>query len=238
MRIRLPLGRTLLFACAFFFSLLALLPLRLALDWFALEKRGFAAREVLGSVWLGQLREAQLGPVPLADLSARLRPLPLLAGRARIDLQGSGDNPLKGALSVTRSGFGVEDATGRIEGAALFASLPVHALDLEDVSVRFADGHCAHAEGKTTAGLSSDVAGIVLANGLRGNVRCEGGRLLLPLTSQPGTETLNIRLFPDGRFNAEFGVRATDAAMAARLTASGFEPGEGGIFIARTAGEL
>jgi hypothetical protein len=45
MRVRLPLGRTLFFVCAFLFALIALFPLRLALDWLSLDERGFAARE-------------------------------------------------------------------------------------------------------------------------------------------------------------------------------------------------
>ena len=44
MRIRLPLGRSLFFLCAFLFALVALLPLRLALDWLGLDDKGFAAR--------------------------------------------------------------------------------------------------------------------------------------------------------------------------------------------------
>ena len=49
MRIRLPLGRSLFFVCAFLFALVALLPLRLALDWLGLDDKGFAAREARGS---------------------------------------------------------------------------------------------------------------------------------------------------------------------------------------------
>ena len=39
-----------------------------------------------GSVWLGALKEAQFGPVPLGDVDARLNPLPLFLGRARLSL--------------------------------------------------------------------------------------------------------------------------------------------------------
>jgi hypothetical protein len=63
MRIRLPLGRSLFFLCAFLFSLLALFPLRLALGWLALDDRGFAAREAEGvSGWAAspKRRSAQL----------------------------------------------------------------------------------------------------------------------------------------------------------------------------------
>jgi general secretion pathway protein N len=77
MRVRLPLGRSLFFVCAFLFALIALFPLRLALDWLALDERGFAAREAKGSIWFGGLSEAQFGTVALGDLTAELRTLPL-----------------------------------------------------------------------------------------------------------------------------------------------------------------
>ena len=73
MRIRLPIGRTLFFLGTFFLSLIALLPMRMAMDWFALPQRGLAAREVKGSVWFSELKEAQFGTVGLGDLNAALR---------------------------------------------------------------------------------------------------------------------------------------------------------------------
>ena len=62
----------------------ALLPLRLAIGWLGLDARGFAAREAIGSLWLGGVREAEFGPVPVGDVDARLATWPLLIGRARI----------------------------------------------------------------------------------------------------------------------------------------------------------
>src|SRR3546814_15218726 len=97
MRFRLPLGRRLFVLCAILFALVALFPLRLALDWLALDERGFAAREATGSLWLGALSEAQFGSVELGALQARLRPLPLLVRRAPPDLEPRADpNPLRG----------------------------------------------------------------------------------------------------------------------------------------------
>jgi general secretion pathway protein N len=54
MRIRLHIGRTLFFLGAFFLAMIALLPMRLALDWFGVGERGVAVREVQGSVWLAR----------------------------------------------------------------------------------------------------------------------------------------------------------------------------------------
>jgi len=223
MRIRLPLGRTLFFVCAFLFALVALLPLRLALDWLGLDDRGFAAREAQGSIWLGIVTEAQFGSIALGDLTAGLQTLPLLIGRARVDLEREeGPQPFKGGISVSRHSFGIEDLTGHLELGSVFAPLPIASLDLTDVSARFADGQCAAAEGTVRAGLSGSVDGFALPGGLSGAARCDRGALLLPLTGGTGMEALNLRLFEDGRYEVELAVRPIDDAMRDRLVASGF----------------
>ena len=223
MRIRLPLGRSLFFLCALLFVLVALFPLRLGLDGLSLDERGFAAREAKGSVWFGTLSEAQLGSVELGDLQARLRTLPLFVGRARMDLERGGEaDPFHASLTVSRHGFGVDDATGIIDVGTAFAPLPIASLELADVTVRFADGQCASAEGLVKATVAGDVAGLSLPAGLSGNVRCDEGALLLPLASQSGMETLDIRLFDDGRYEVELAVSPADDQMRDRLIASGF----------------
>lgn len=223
MRVRLPLGRSLFFLCAFLFSLVALFPLRLVLDWLQLDERGFAAREAKGSIWFGGLTEAQFGTVALGDLEAELRTLPLLIGRARVDLRRS-DAPdrFKAGATVTRHGFGIEDMTGALDIGSAFAPLPIASLDVSDVSARFVDGQCAAAEGSIRAGMAGEVAGIALPGGLSGNARCDEGALLLPLVSQTGMEALNIRLFEDGRYAIELAVRPVDDAMRDRLITAGF----------------
>ena len=229
MRIRLPLGRTLFFLCAFLFSLLALLPLRLALDWLTVDDRGFAAREARGSIWLGSLTEAQVGTVTLGDLTAQLRTLPLFLGRARVDLsRGDEQNRLEGSATVSRHSFGIDDLTARLELGGALAPLPVGAVDLSDVTAHFSDGQCTSAEGLVRADIAGEVAGLTLPGGLSGNSRCDRGALLLPLVSQSGTEALNLRLFEDGRYELELAVRPVDDAMRDRLIGAGFALGATG----------
>jgi general secretion pathway protein N len=225
MRIRLPLGRSLFFLLALLFCILALLPLRLALGWLGLDSRGFAAREAIGSVWLGSVREAELGPVPIGDVGTRLDMLPLLIGRARIAVRRGGEaNPLKGALTATRHGFGLDDADGSFDTAAAFAPVPIQSLDLSDVSVHFAAGTCRNASGLVRAQLGG-VSGIAaLPSGFSGEARCEGGALLLPLVSQSGQERLAMRLFDDGRYRIELSLPPGDAGARERLVAAGFAP--------------
>lgn len=229
MRIRLPLGRSLFFGCAFLFALVALLPLRLALDWFGVDERGFAAREAKGSIWLGSVSEAQFGTVALGDLQAQLRSLPLFAGRARVDLERRDEaDRFEGGATISRHGFGIDDMTARLALGSAFAPLPIASLDLADVSARFADGQCASAEGVVRAEIAGDIAGIALPGGLSGNARCEGGALLLPLVSQTGMEALNLRLYEDGRYRVELVARPSDDSMRDRLIAAGFGLTSGG----------
>lgn len=226
MRIRLPLGRTVFFVCAFLFALIALLPLRLALSWLDIDSLGLSARQAEGSVWLGGLKEARIGDAPLGNLSAGLSPFQLLVGRARMDVSNGQD--LEGGIGVSRTSTGIDDLTGVIPVAAVFAPLPVETLDLSDVSVRFDDRQCARAEGQVKAALSGDIAGIPLAQGLTGNARCEGGALLFPLTGQSGMERLALKLFADGRYTLDLSIRPGDPALGERLSASGFRPTQQG----------
>ena len=238
MRIRLPMRRSLFFLAAFLFSLVALFPLGLALRWLALDARGFSAREAQGSVWLGVVREARFGPVPLGDLEARLRALPLVIGRARVDLDHGGEEQgFEGDVTVSRHAFGVDDVRATLAPGPVFALLPGAAFDLSDLSAHFADGVCASAEGLVKASLSGDAAGIALPRTLTGTARCDGGALLLPLAAQSGMERLDLRLFEDGRYRIELLLRPSDEAARQRLAAAGFTA-SGAAFALRAEGHF
>jgi general secretion pathway protein N len=230
MKIRMPFGRGAFAVAVFFFSLVALTPLGLAIRWFGLDTRGLAAREAEGSVWLGALREAQLGPAPIGDVSARLNTLPLFLGRARISLARMDQTQrFEGAATVSRHAFGFDDATGQLRLGAMLASLPIGAVELQDVSIGFAGGLCSRAEGRVRAVATGEVGGMSLSSGLAGNASCAGDAALLPLVGQSGLEQLNIRLFADGRYRVELMIRSQDAALGARLAAAGFAAGNGGF---------
>ena len=222
-RIRLPLKRIVFFLAAFAFSLVALIPLRVAVGWFGAE--GLAARDAEGSIWLGMLKEAQLGPVPLGDVRARLNVLPLLLGRARLSLsRDEPDGHFEGAVSVSRHSIGVEDVTGQLRTGPLFAPVPIAALDLEDVSVHFESGQCESAEGRVRATMSGEMGGVTLPASLAGDARCAEGALLLPLTGQAGIGQVNLSIRADGRYRIDLIVRQADALLGPRLTAAGFQP--------------
>jgi general secretion pathway protein N len=215
MRLRRRWWRELFFLAALLFSLVALLPLRVALDWGGFEARGLSARQAEGSVWLGALAGARFGTMELGDVATRLRALPLLAGRARLDLAREGET-LRAGVSLSRHGFGVDDASGILTAPAL-EGLPPPALELDDFSVRFADGLCDHAEGLVKARFAGELAGIPLAAGFSGEARCDGPALLLPLVSQSGSDRLDVRLFADGRYRVDAALRPLGAPYSGRF---------------------
>lgn len=226
-RVRLATGPGALFSALLAIGLILFLPMRLALAWTGLDASGFAARSVTGSVWSGRLVEAQFGDLALGDLDARLSPLALLLGRARLALDG-GTRPLKGAVTVTRHGFAVDDVTAQIASGRVFQPLPVGSLDLTGVTVHFVDNVCTKAEGRVRATLVGDAAGVALPASVAGNARCDGGALQLPLASDAGRETVALRITADGRYAAVFALQPADADTAARLTAAGFVERAGG----------
>ena len=225
MRFRLRVGRKSFLAAAFLFALIALLPLRLAIDWLGYGDRLLTARAATGSIWRGALQEAQAGPVPLGDVTASLNVLPLFLGRARLSLAGADDETgLEGAVTLSRHSFGFDDVTGRFRTMALFAPLPISTLDFDDVSAGFTSGRCTRAGGEVQAGIAGEIAGMPLTSGLRGVARCADDALLLPLVSQSGMEQLNVRLYADGRYRLDLMVRSGDETVRTRLVAAGFRP--------------
>lgn len=242
MRVRLPLGRGLFFLCVFLFALLALLPLRLAADWLGLGATGIAAREGVGSVWAGALHGTQYRDVQLGDLVTRLRALPLVAGRAHLDLR-RGDavsgqpDRMEGAISVSRNSYGVGDVTARLPLSTQFAPLPITGIDLSGVSTRFAAGQCASAQGAVTVETSGSILGLPLPTTLTGNARCEGGALLLPLAGASGLERLDLRFTGADRYRATLSVRPADPALQLRLANAGFTAA-GGVYSLSIEGRL
>jgi general secretion pathway protein N len=220
--IRLATGRRALFGAMLAVALLALMPLRAVLGWVGLGDFGLTAREATGSLWAGRLVEARFGAVTLGDLDARLGFWPLLLGRARLELDGEGERPLSGAVTVSRHLLGLDDASASLVTGQLFAPLPVTTLDLEEATVHFRDGVCEKAEGRVRATLAGEAGGVPLPPSLSGAARCEAGALLLPLASQAGTEQATLRIQGDGRYRAEFALRNPDPASIARLQMAGF----------------
>jgi general secretion pathway protein N len=230
---RLPTGRKGLFAIVFVLALVALVPMRLGLGFLGFDERGLTAREARGSIWNGLLLDARYGDAGLGHLDAGLGFFPLFAGRARVSVEshlagGQDMQGLQGAFTIAGGESGLDDVRARIAAASLFAPLPVTMLDLEDVSVHFANGLCEDASGLVRAELGGAMGDAVAAQTLTGTAQCEEDALLLPLVSDGAMERLDVRIGADGSYIAELAVRAEDDSARERLTRAGFEPGPHG----------
>jgi len=225
MRIRLRTRPAILFAGLLVVGLVIFLPMRLALGWAGLGEEGFTARRVTGMIWDGALHDAMFGDVALGSLEARVSPFSLLLGRARVTVDGrpaGREDALHGVLIVSRTRRGVDALSGVLPTGRAFAPLPVTQLALDAVSVTFIDDIFTEAEGRVSAALGGDVAGVPLPAMVSGNARCDNGALLLPLASQSGNETITLRVTGAGTYNAALALVPSDPAAAARLTALGF----------------
>ncbi|KQU62272.1 type II secretion system protein N [Sphingomonas sp. Leaf339] len=230
-RIRLSTAPAVLFGAMLLICVIVFLPMRLVLGWAGAGEQGLLARSVTGTIWGSTLREARFGDLAMGDLSARLSPLPLLAGRATMMLTGPGGTgapPLSGNAFVSRHGYGIGSMTARIATGRAFQPLPVTSLDLDEVTVRFEDDRCVAAEGRVRAALTGDVAGIGVPPSVAGVARCDAGALVLPLSSQAGTESVTLRIGGDGRYRADLSIRPSDPVAATRLEAVGFVRGSDG----------
>lgn len=230
-RVRLRTGPAALFGAIFVVALIAFLPMRLMLGWIGLGDLGLSARQVSGSMWFGELTDAHAAGFALGDLAAHVSPIQLLVGRARVDVAGKGGEPLQGAVTLSRHSLGIDDVSTSMAGGTAFAPLPVTSLDLDDVSARFKDGACDHAEGRVRATLAGAIGGVPLPQAMAGNARCDGNALLLPLASTAGSESLDLRLRPDGSYAADMTMRTADPALGAKLQLTGFQPSANGYLL-------
>ncbi len=230
MRLRLTTRPSVSFIGMLVVALIVFLPMRLALGATGLADEGLSARRVGGTIWGGSLIEARFGAVALGDLRVSLSPFALLVGRARLAFEGvgAGGRPIAGTATISRHAMGIEGVTATLPAAGLFAPLPVTDLALEDVTVRFRDGVCEEAGGRVRATMSGEAGGLPLPPMMMGTARCEAGALLLPMTGQGGTEAVNLRIRPDGRYTADLVLTPGDPTAAARLEQLGFVAATGG----------
>lgn len=227
-------ARIMLSIVAALIVLIVQLPLSVALPMALPRDSGLSARAATGTIWSGTLSDAQLAGLPLGDTRVGLLPLALLTGQARLQFVGA---RLRGTLVATPTAFGITHAIGPVDAAVRVKPLPVAQLVLDDATVQFSGKRCTDASGNVRAVVGGDIGGITLPGGMTGTIRCDGHLLLLPLVGQSGMERLDIRIDSEGKWRAEFIVRAADQATVAKLAAAGFLPGPSG-YIIRLTGAL
>jgi general secretion pathway protein N len=208
----------------FILALVATFPMRLAFALLDLDKSGISARDIRGSVWWSEIEGLRIANVDIDTVQAGVSPIQLMVGRARLNVSRQLGKPddISGAIGVTANSFGIDDVTAILPLGGLLGPMPLSAVSLTDVSVLFANGLCAKAEGRVRADILGTLPGLSLAAGLSGDAACEGADLVLPLVSQSGMEVLTVRVTADGRYVARFTIKQPQPALAGALMASGF----------------
>lgn len=198
-------------------------PLRSLLSATGIERSGFSAGLVRGSLWSGRIDRTQWRGMELGHLHASLAPLPLLLGRTDLALRGES---ARGVLLGGRH-QGVRDLQDSWQLPPLHALAGLRpTLRAESVHVEFARGRCIVAEGNLRVDWADPpAAGLLPA--MQGSPTCEGGRMRLRLVAN-GTEpaavpTLQLELAADGSYRASL-VLPDNRHSAAWLAGAGIRP--------------
>lgn len=231
MKWRMTIPRWGLLALLMAVALVAMFPMRIAMEWIGLDRAGFTAREVRGSIWNATLSEAQFGGAALGDVDASLSPLPLLSGRARINL--SSGTGLKGRVTIARASVEADIDQALLEGFPALGAVNIGALRLSGVAVRFVDGQCVEAHGNVGAVLTLPWAQGAIPP-LDARIRCDAGTLLLPLASAGGAERLEMRLHGDRRVEARAVIARVPTTLMPFLRMAGFSVAGDQVAIERT----
>ncbi|HUE78650.1 MAG TPA: type II secretion system protein N [Sphingomicrobium sp.] len=210
-------------------ALVALFPLRVALGLSDLERIGFTARQVAGTIWYGRVGELHLRSQPLGTFEVQLDPLALLIGRISMSFDRTDDPQglLEGRL-VAGLRRGVKDASGRIAAGAMFAPLPIEALEVDDLTVLFRNGRCVESSGRVTPVMAAPVPGVQFA-GLTGTMQCDGERARVEMQSASGAERVDFYVHSSGRYRGWLSVRSTAPEVGAALSVLGFRPSPQGM---------
>ena len=229
---RLSVATKLTLAALFVLALIAALPLRLALGWSAPGQ--VTARSVVGTIWDGAIYDLRVGALPLGDVEANLRLLPLLIGRREVHVErpsATGEPDFSANGSGGRGWAYLHDVQGQVPLGDGFGQIPASSLGFRDFHVEMADGACREAGGQVTLMLAPFSELMPGAVALSGTARCHKGALYVPMTGPSGMERLFLRLEPDGRWRADLVLAGLPVEISAPLLDAGFSARPGGIGI-------
>ena len=229
-------GRSkLVLAAIFVVALIVAFPLRLALGLADPGGRGITAREVGGTIWSGAIGDLRVGALPLGDVAANLRPLPLLIGRREIHVERLAANGAPADFSANAAGgegwLSLRDVRGQVAIGDAFGTIPATALGFNDFHAELSGGRCVGAGGQVSLILSPLSELMPAPVALSGTARCSKGALYVPMKGPTGLENLFLRLEPDGRWRADLVLSGLPAEVTAPLLEAGFTARPGGIGI-------
>jgi general secretion pathway protein N len=211
-------------------AVIALFPLRVALGLSDLASMGFTARQVEGTIWSGRIGELQMRSQSLGTMDVALDPFALLLGNVSMGFNrlGSPDGPLVGRL-VAGSTRGLIETSGRLAVGDMFAPLPIAALELDKVTIRFRDGRCEQASGTVRPIIAAPLPGLIFDAGLAGAVECDGQRARVRMVTPSGAERLEFYVRESGEYRGWLSVRNSRPDLAGALSLFGFRPSPQGM---------
>jgi general secretion pathway protein N len=182
---------------------------------------GLEAEAISGSIWKGRLRNARYAGVPLGDLDVGLDPRRLLQGEVSLGFSRLGPQ-LDGRLGGSRDELTAEGLTGAVVLPLLPPPVPEVRVHLSEAHLRLdRAGRCRSAGGEVTA-LLQGVPLIGETPPLVGVPRCDGDALLAPLVAPGGDSGLDLRLWPDGRWQGGLWLKGLPPLAGVALQALGF----------------
>jgi len=227
---RLSGATKLALALGFVLALIVAFPMRLALAWGAPGQ--LTAREVEGTIWDAVFYDLRVGALPLGDVAAHLRALPLLIGRREVHVERPGPSGAPEFAANGGAGKGwarLHDVDGQVPLGDGFGTIPATALGFKDFHVVMADGRCREAGGQVSLILSPLSELMTGPVALSGTARCSRNALYVPMTGPSGTERLFLRLEPDGRWRADLVLAGLPIEITTPLLEAGFAARPGGI---------
>jgi general secretion pathway protein N len=211
-------------------AVVVLFPLRLALSLSDMQSMGFTARQVEGTIWSGRIGELHMRSQSLGAMDVALDPFALLLGNLSMGFKrlDNPEGPLEGRL-VTGLTRGLVEASGRIAVADMFAPLPVAALELDKVTVRFRSGQCDKASGQVRPIIAAPIPGVTFDAGLTGVVECDGQRARVRMATPSGAQQLEFYIRDSGQYRGWMSIRNSRPDVAGTLSIFGFRPSPQGM---------
>ena len=211
-------------------AVIALFPLRIALGLSDLSRIGFTASQVEGTIWSGRIGQLQMRSQPLGTMDVSLDPFALMLGNIsmafhRLD---NPEGPLDGRL-VAGATRGLIDTSGRIAVGEMFSPLPIAALELDKVTIKFRDGQCDKASGRVRPIIAAPIPGVTFDVGLAGTVECDGQRARVRMATPSGGQQLEFYVRESGEYRGWMSVRNSRPDIAGALSLFGFRPSPQGM---------
>lgn len=213
-------------------ALAATFPMRLAMAWSAPGQ--VSARVIEGPVWNAAIYDLRAGALPLGDVAAKLRFLPLLIGRREIHVERAGPSGISEFAANGAGGSGwvrLSEVQGQVPLGDGFGSIPASALGFEAFHATMQDGRCSEAGGKISLIVSPITELMPGPVALSGTARCNKGALYVPMTGPSGMERLFLRLEPSGKWRADLVLAGLPVEVTTALLETGFSSRPGGIGI-------